>query len=78
MELERKYKQMKSVAKSEFRTYFADVSVYVKMSAILKELKIHKSTFSKFMQSSAYDHYLSESKLQMIKYALQERLKNFT
>lgn len=69
---------MKKQVKSVYRVYFAECSRYVKMSSILSEIGIHKSTFSRFMQSEAYDHYLSVDKLETIKREVAERLKNFT
>lgn len=65
-------------SKRAYRDYFADVSHYVKMVQVLKDCKIPRSNFYKFMKGEYYDHYLSMEKHIIIEDRLKQVLENLT
>lgn len=50
-------------SKAEYRAYFADVSVFLRMQYFLDKAGIHKSNFSRFMKDQMFDYLISLEKL---------------
>jgi len=50
-------------SKTEYRSYFASVSDYVKMSYFLRKCNVNHSNFSRFMKGQEYDYLISWDKL---------------
>ena len=61
-------------SKSWYRTYFADVSVYLKMNYFLKRANVNQPNFSRFMKSSAYDYLISLTKLNALYDEIHQKL----
>ena len=53
-------------SKSGYRTYFADVSVFLRMQYFLDRAGIHKSNFSRFMKDQTFDYLISIEKLDLL------------
>lgn len=64
--------------KDQYRSYFAEVSNYIKMSKILDEIGQDRSNFYRFQKSVEFDFLLSFEKLEGIYSHVQLVLKNLT
>ena len=53
-------------SKSSYRSYFADVSVWLKMNYFLKRANVSQPNFSRVMKGSAYDYLVSLDKLKAL------------
>lgn len=54
---------MKYASKTDYRNYFANIVDYVRMSYFLKQVRIDKGNFSRFMKGSEFDYLISWDKL---------------
>lgn len=54
------------MTKNEFRTFFAGVKPYIKISAFLDQIGIARTTFSLFMRGEAHNYQISLDRLQVL------------
>lgn len=66
------------MSKSEYRTYFADVSRYVKMKNVLEDIGLTTPNFYRFMKSEEYDWCMSVEMLELIHNQVRETLSKLT
>lgn len=64
--------------KEYYRSYFANVSRYVKMMSILKDMGMAPTNFYRFMKGSEWDYIMSVEMLDRIHDRVKDTLKNFT
>ena len=60
--------------KCDFRSYFANVKKYVKLTPLCKEIGINQSALSRFLMGEAYDYVISLDTLQRLYNHLQDTL----
>lgn len=65
-------------SKDYYRNYFAALSVYVKITPILKEMGLTTSNYYRFMKGRDFDSFMSDELLESIKLYIQDILSNLT
>lgn len=58
--------------KYEYRSYFANVKKYVKLTPLCHECNVSQSALSRFMMGEAYDYVISLESLQRLYDHLQQ------
>lgn len=53
-------------SKSDYRAYFASVSVWIKMNYFLKQADVNQSSFSRFMKDPKFEYMISIVKLERL------------
>jgi hypothetical protein len=53
-------------SKSDYRSYFANVSVWIKMNYFLKLAGVNQSSFSRFMKDQKFEYMVSLQKLERL------------
>jgi hypothetical protein len=61
-------------SKAEYRSYFANVCIYLKMNYFLKQTRIDQGNFSRFMKGHEYEYLISWEKLQSLYEAIQMKI----
>lgn len=60
--------------KSDYRQYFNDVKVWVKMNYFLQQCSIDSSNFSRFLKGEPYDYLISLDRLSHLYDLIQRKL----
>jgi len=61
-------------SKTDYRSYFASVWDYVKMSYFLKQCHVNQPNFSRFMKGSEYDYLISWDKLENLYQEISKKI----
>lgn len=60
--------------KSDYRQYFNNIRVWVKMNYFLKQCNIDSSNFSRFLKGEPYDYLISIDRLECLSNLINQKL----
>lgn len=61
-------------SKAWYRSYFADVSVWIKMNYFLKLAGVNQSSLSRFMKDPTFEYMVSLQKLEQLYQVISEKI----